>query len=323
MTLRADFLVDRRRLKRSVTFWRLLSLAAVIALIAAIVLQDDELAASIGYKPHIARIDISGIISEDFDREEMLKDISKSKNVKGVILRINSPGGTTVGGESLHIALLKLAKKKPVVAVFSTVATSAAYMAGIASDHIIARGNSITGSVGVIIQWAEVTEMLAKLGIKMEEVRSGKLKAVLSPFRPLDDRGRALTQEMVMESKTWFVEMVAKRRSLDPQAVPGLMEGRIYSGRQALKHKLIDELGGEAEAVMWLEEKRQVAKDLKIIDWDVESSESAGFLSKTARYVLSSSGLPAAMLDAVLGTRNTLERVRLDGMVSVWHAPVN
>ena len=323
MTLRADFLVDRRRLKRSVTFWRLLSLAAAVALIAVLGLQNDEFAASIGYKPHIARVDISGIITEDFDREEMLKDISESKNVKGVILRINSPGGTTVGGESLHIALLRLAKKKPVVAVFSTVATSAAYMAGIASDHIIARGSSITGSVGVIIQWAEITEMLGKLGIKMEEIKSGTLKAVPSPFSPLDDLGRELTQEMVSESKNWFMELVAKRRSLDPQSVPGLTEGRIYSGRQALKHKLIDELGGEAEAVAWLEEKRQVAKDLKIIDWNVESSESAGFLSKTARYILSSGDLPASFLDMILGTGNTLKRVQLDGMVSVWHAPVN
>ncbi len=323
MTLRADFLVDRRRLKRSVTLWRLLSLVAVIALISALVFQDNELAATLGLKSHIARVDISGIITEDFDREEMLQDISKDKNVKGVILRINSPGGTTAGGESLHLALLRLAKKKPVVAVFSTVATSAAYMAAIASDHIIARGSSITGSVGVIIQWAEVTGLLDKLGIKMEEVRSGDLKAVPSPFRPLDDRGRQLTQEMVAESKDWFIDLVTKRRSLDPLSVPGLTDGRIYSGRQALKHKLIDALGGEAEAVAWLEEKRSVTKDLEIIDWHAESSDSIGFLSKTARYVLSSSGLPAAMLDAVLGSGHTLERVRLDGMVSVWHAPIN
>lgn len=323
MTLRANFLIDRRRLKRSVTLWRLLSAAAIIALITVIAFQNDELAASLGYKPHIARVEISGIISEDFDRDEMLKDISKSKNVKGVILRINSPGGTTVGGESLHNALLNLAKKKPVVAVFSTVATSAAYMAGIASDHIIARGSSITGSVGVIIQWAEVTEMLSKLGIKMEEVRSGTLKAVPSPFRPLDDTAREMTQEMVAEAKTWFMEMVAKKRSINPQSIPGLMEGRIYSGRQALQHKLIDELGGEEEAVAWLEEKRQVQKDLKIIDWDVESSDNLGLFSKTARSILSGGGLPTTMLDAVLGTGNTLERVQLDGMVSVWHAPIN
>jgi len=119
------------------------------------------------------------------------------------------------------------------------------------------------------------------------------------------------------------MEMVAKKRSINPQSIPGLMEGRIYSGRQALQHKLIDELGGEEEAVAWLEEKRQVQKDLKIIDWDVESSDNLGLFSKTARSILSGGGLPTTMLDAVLGTGNTLERVQLDGMVSVWHAPIN
>jgi protease-4 len=319
MTLRADFLVDRRRLKRSITLWRLLSVVAALMLITVIALQSDEISASIGYNPHIARIDISGIIRENRDREDLLKEISESDNVKGVILRINSPGGTTVGGESLHNALLKLAKEKPVVAVFSTVATSAAYMAGIASDHIIARGSSITGSVGVILQWAEVTEMLSKLGIKMEEVRSGPLKAVPSPFRTIDEQGREVTREMVMEAKTWFVDMVAKRRSLDPQSVPGLTDGRVYSGRQALKHKLIDQLGGEEDAVKWLEVKRQIPEDLKIIDWEVESSSGVGFFSKAARSILSQAGLPSSMLDTILGPGNVLERVQLDGLVSVWH----
>ena len=319
MTLRADFLVDRRRLKRSITLWRLLSVVAALALVATIAMQSDKIAASIGYKPHIARVEISGIIREDRDREDLLTEISESNNVKGVILRINSPGGTTVGGESLHNALLKLAKEKPVVAVFSTVATSAAYMAGIASDHIIARGSSITGSVGVILQWAEVTEMLSKLGIKMEEVRSGPLKAVPSPFRTIDEQGREVTKEMVLEAKTWFIDMVAKRRSLDPQGVPGLIDGRIYSGRQALQHKLIDQLGGEEDAVKWLEVKRQVPEDLKIIDWEVNSSSGVGIFSKAARTILSQAGLPTTMLDAVLGPGNALERVQLDGLVSVWH----
>lgn len=323
MTLRADFLVDRRRLKRSITLWRLLSVVAALALVATLVLQSDRIAATIGYKPHIARIGISGIIREDRDREDLLKEISESRNVKGVILRINSPGGTTVGGESLHNALLKLAKEKPVVAVFSTVATSAAYMAGIASDHIIARGSSITGSVGVIIQWAEVTEMLNKLGIKMEEIRSGPLKAVPSPFRPLDEQGREVTKEMITEAKTWFLDMVASRRSLDPQNVPGLVDGRIYSGRQALKHKLIDQIGGEEDAVTWLEEKRQVPKDLKIIDWEVNSSNAVGFFSKTARSLLSWIGLPPSLHEVVLGPGNALERVQLDGLVSVWHVQGN
>lgn len=321
MTERAEYLVDRRRLKRSVSLWRALTVVAIVALVAVLTLQNDDVAASLGYRSHIARLDISGIIRQDSKRLELLDDIGESDAAKAVILRINSPGGTTVGGESLYRAILKLGQKKPVVAVFSTVATSAAYMVGIASDHIVARGSTITGSVGVIVQWAEVSELLNKLGIQMEEIRSGSLKAVPSPFRPLDEAGREVTRQMVDESRQWFVGLVAKRRSLDPASVPGLTEGRVYSGRQALKFKLIDEIGGEDDAVAWLEKNRDVAKDLKVIDWKTDDNGGLGWFGMTIKSFAAWSGLPLASIDSVLGPGGVLERVRLDGLVSVWHAP--
>lgn len=319
MTLRSDYLVDRRKLKRSITLWRVVAVAAVLAVVATLLLQNDEIAAALGYRPHIARVEITGLIQEDRDREKMLKKIAESKSVKAVILRINSPGGTTIGGESLHNALLELRKKKPVVAVFSTVATSAAYMVGIASDHIVARGGTITGSVGVILQWAEVSELLKKLGVNMQEVKSGELKAVPSPFKPMDEAGREMTREMVAEAKNWFVDLVAKNRSLDPYAIAGLTEGRIYSGRQAIGLKLIDQIGGEDEAIAWLEEKRQVSKDLKVIDWEAEESGNSGWLSSAVNYLLSKAGFSDSMLDLLFGHGNALKRVQLDGLVSVWH----
>lgn len=319
MTLRSDYLVDRRKLKRSITLWRVVAVAAVLAFIAVLLLQNDRIATALGYKPHIARIKVSGIISEDRDREKMLKKIAESDSVKGVILRINSPGGTTIGGESLHNALLELRKKKPVVAVFSTIATSAAYMVGVASDHIIARGGTITGSVGVILQWAEVSELLEKLGIKMQEVKSGVLKAVPSPFEPIDEAGREMTREMVADAKEWFVNLVARSRSLDPNAIPGLTEGRIYSGRQAIELKLIDQIGGEDEAIAWLEEKRQVPKDLKVIDWEADESGGGSWLRGAVKSLLSKAGFSASILDLLLSPGNALERVQLDGLVSVWH----
>lgn len=320
MTLRADYLVDRRKLKRSITLWRVLTVFAVLALVATIVLQNDRLAAAIGYRPHVARMEISGIIRADHDRLRMLKKIAESDSVKAVVLRINSPGGTAIGGEALHNALLKVREKKPVVAVFSTVATSAAYMAGIASDHIVARGGTITGSVGVILQWAEVTELMDKLGIRMEEVKSGALKAVPSPFSPLDEAGRELTREMVDEAQNWFVALVGKSRSIDPRSVPGLTEGRIYSGRQALDHKLIDQIGGEEDAIAWLEKERGIEKDLKIIDWEVEDESGTSLLSGMARILAEWTGFPASAVESALGGNSVLERVQLDGLVSVWHA---
>lgn len=320
MTLRADYLVDRRRLKRSVGLWRALAIVVAIALIAVLTLQNDDIASAVGYRSHIARVDVSGLIQQDSKRLKLLKDISESRSAKAVILRINSPGGTTVGGEALYTAVLELREKKPVVAVFSTVATSAAYMVGIASDHIVARGSTITGSVGVILQWAEVTELLNKLGVQMEEVRSGPLKAIPSPFRPLNEEGRELTRQMVDESNKWFVGLVAKRRELDPESVPGLTEGRIYSGREALKLKLIDQIGGEDEAIAWLEKNRDVPKKLKIIDWKTTDSGSLGWFRSTIKQLALWTGLPVAAVDSVLGPGSALDRVRLDGLVSVWHA---
>ena len=283
-------------------------------------LQNDSVATSLGYRSHIARLDISGLIRQDSKRLKLLKDISESNSTKAVILRINSPGGTTVGGEALYTAVLELREKKPVVAVFSTVATSAAYMVGIASDHIVARGSTITGSVGVILQWAEVTDLLNKLGIQMEEVRSGPLKAIPSPFRPLNEEGRELTRQMVDESNKWFVGLVAKRRSLDPETVPGLTEGRIYSGREALKLKLIDQIGGEDEAIAWLEKNRDVPKKLKVIDWKTGDSGNLSLFRSAVRQVATWVGLPVTAVDSLLGPGSALDRVRLDGLVSVWHA---
>ena len=133
-----------------------------------------------------------------------------------MILDINSPGGTTTGGEAMYDAVRRLAEKKPVVAVCGTLATSAAYIVALATDRIFVYGNTITGSVGVIFQWAEVTELLHTLGIKVEEVKSGPLKAVPSPFEPTDETGPPVTEEMVQDAKVWFVDLVGKRRNLQP-----------------------------------------------------------------------------------------------------------
>ena len=147
-----------------------------------------------------------------------------------------------------------LAQKKPVVAQFGTVAASAAYIAGLATDHIVARGNTITGSVGVIVQWPEVVQLLDKIGVKMNEVKSGPLKASPSPFEPLDDASRKVAEGMVNDGFKWFVGLVETRRSVKAADIPGLLDGRIFSGREALQVKLVDQIGGEEEAVKWLKE---------------------------------------------------------------------
>ena len=200
MVLDAESVIDRRRLKRRLTAWRIAAVALGLLLLGALLLNDPNMVGSAGILPHVARLTVTGVITDDRKTLELIDKVAKSDQVKAVIVDINSPGGTTTGGEAMYDAIRQLAEKKPVVAVCGTLATSAAYIIALATDRIFVYGNTITGSVGVIFQWAEVTDLLHTLGIKVEEVKSGPLKAVPSPFEPIDEKGRALATETVQDS---------------------------------------------------------------------------------------------------------------------------
>jgi protease-4 len=268
-----------------------------------------------GFLPHIARISVSGIITDDQKMYELFDKVAKADQVKAVIIDINSPGGTTTGGEAMYDAIRRLAEKKPVVAVCGTLATSAAYMAALATDRIFVYGNTITGSVGVIFQWADVTELMKTLGVKVEEVKSGPLKAVPSPFEPTDEKGRAMAEEMVQEAKVWFVDLVGQRRQIEPAAVPGLTDGRVYSGRQALALKLVDEIGDEKAAKRWLQKERNIAPGLSIVEWKPRT-ESGGILSWLFGSIASGFGVPGERIVSLLGQVSA--GLKLDGLVSLW-----
>lgn len=317
--LETETVIDRRRLRRSVSLWRAAGIAGLALAIGAFTLRGDNLAQLSGQK-QIARIAVEGPISEDRDQLKMLKNISEADHVAGVIVYVNSPGGTTTGGEALFEGIRDIAKKKPVVAQFGTVAASAGYIVGLASDHIVARGNSITGSVGVIVQWPEVVELLDKVGVKMNEVKSGALKASPSPFETLTPGGRQVAENMVNDGFKWFLKLVETRRNLKADDVPGLRDGRIFSGREALDVKLVDEIGGEEEAVSWLKDVKKVDQDAKVIDWKPEAATSLwGFKAAAARAVGVVFGAEAARIAlAVLGDRS-FSTGSLDGLLSVWH----
>lgn len=303
-----EYILDRRKLKYRLNKWRFLAILAALIGFASYILVNNEFAAELGVADQIARIDVTGVITDDQARAEMMKQIAASPSVKAVVVRFNSPGGTTTGGEALFMDLRKIASTRPVVAVFGTIATSAAYMSGVAAEHIVARGNSITGSVGVIMQWAEVSDMLEKLGVNMNEIKSGNLKAVPSPFEPLDQPGRELTEEMINESHKWFVDLVVERRNIQPGQIPGFLEGRIYSGRQALEYGLIDAIGGEDQAMAWLHKEKKISAELPVIQWQSEGRSSGGLF-----------GLAEAALSRMLGfdIAENFARYRQSGLVSI------
>lgn len=316
--LETETVLDRRRLRRSVTFWRAAGLAGVLVALVALTLGGDKLATLAGEK-QIARVTIEGTITEDRDQLKMLKDIADNASVSGVLLYVNSPGGTTTGGEALYEGLRAVAAKKPVVAQFGTVAASAAYIAGLATDHIVARGNSITGSVGVIVQWPEFVQLLDKVGVKMNEVKSGPLKASPSPFEPLDEGGRQVAQGMVNDGFKWFINLVETRRGVKAADISGLLEGRIFSGREALSAKLVDEIGGEDEAVKWLKSEKNVPESAKIVDWKPTPANSYGFAGMSAQVAGFLLGPNAGQLVNFLSQDRSISTLGLDGLLSVWH----
>ena len=263
MTVESEMLIERRQVRQRLTLWRMLAVVfGLFALLALLVKGGSDGSA---HADHIARVTISGVILDDAKQQKLLKDLQASDKVKAVVLRINSPGGTTTGGEALYLRIRDLAKEKPVVAVFGTVAASAAYMAGIGAEHIVTRGSSITGSVGVIVQWPDVSDLMGKLGINMQELKSGKLKATPSPFKRATSEDLGPMTELVDDTFKWFIELVAKRRKIKVSDVPGLIDGRVYTGRQAVKYGLADEIGGEDEAVEWLVKEKDIDKELPVV----------------------------------------------------------
>jgi protease-4 len=319
MTMDADQIVDRRRLRRKLTFWRVVAFLVLAAAIVGALLYAAR--DSLG-GPQIARVTVSGFIGEDREQLKMLDRIADSDAVKAVIVSIDSTGGSTAGGEALYEALRKLAAKKPLVATIGTVGASAAYMTAIATDHIVARRTSITGSIGVIFEYPEVSQLLRTLGVTMEEIKSAPLKAEPSPFHPASDEAKAVIAGMITDSYNWFVDIVAERRKLQRADALRLADGRVFTGRQALDQKLIDEIGGEPEAIAWLGSARAVDVKLPVRDWKPDRA-GGGFLSADAigLWIARQLGLGPLMLKGEVLDRVLPERLKLDGLMSVWQGP--
>ncbi|MSO69278.1 MAG: signal peptide peptidase SppA [Alphaproteobacteria bacterium] len=301
MAFDPDRLIERRRLKRGLIIWRTLAIVGlvVLAIVAVMRFGSDGVMGE-----RIVRLWVDGLVIDDPRLETKLDDIAKDSGVKAVIVRIDSPGGTATGGEAMYLALRRIAQKKPVIAVMGTTAASGGYMVALAADQVFARVSTITGSIGVILQTAEVTELLADLGIKAEAIKSGPLKAQPSPFERMTDEARTAVKAVIDDTYKMFVDMVVERRNLPRDVVLTLADGRIFTGRQAKELGLIDAIGGEQEALEWLKTNRAIASDLPISELKREDFEGDWLDSVSTR----------------LGNAIVPARLRLDGLVTLWQA---
>jgi len=280
-------------------------MGAVIAVIAVIFVASGRIGGYPG-KDFVARLTVEGVIQDDRGRDELLEEALKNDNIRALIVRIDSPGGTTAGGESLYQAIRKVGEKKPVISVIGTLGASAGYMIALGGDRVIARGSSITGSIGVLFQNIVVADMLQRWGVQSETVKSGPLKASPSPFEQMTEESRKAMQAMIDDTYHWFVDIVAERRGLDPAVATRLADGRVYTGRQALEHGLIDSLGGEDEAREWLAREHDIAVELPTIELD---SRPPGEILAEQLF-----GSLTFGFQKFLGS----ERLGLDGLISVW-----
>lgn len=310
MSLDADTLADRRRLKRRLFFWRAGAIAAVLAALIVLLAEGGLVLPG----AQIARVSITGIIVDDRPQQEMLEQLAEDDNVKAVILSIDSPGGTTTGAEALFASIRKLSDKKPVVAVLGTVAASGGYIAAISADHIVARGNTITGSIGVLFQWTQIEELLDNIGVEMKEIKSAPLKAEPNPFHKTSPEAIRVTQAMLDTSYEWFLRLVAERRNMDAAKTKELGDGRVYTGWQAVENGLIDELGGEEQAIAWLASEHGIQEELPVRDWTPAYPElgMAGFAGRA----LGEATVTA--IDGLSGKTQQTKRLTLDGLTSVW-----
>ncbi len=299
MSLDADAAVDRRRLKRHLTFWRVLAIVALAGLAIALYGRVAGLPA----KDHIARLSVTGVIRDDPDRDRALDGVAKNPRIPALVVRIDSPGGTVVGGETLFHKLRAIGRRKPVVAVMGEIATSAGYMTALGAERIFAREGTLTGSIGVLLQTAEISGLLDKLGISTEAIKSAPLKAEPSPFEPLDETARKATQRLVDDIFRMFVDMVAERRGLSRRRALELADGRVFTGGEALDRNLIDAIGGEDDALLWLESTHGIDADLPVHEVEIEREDTVW----------------RELMQAIFGKTLFSERVTLDGLVSLWH----
>ncbi|MFS8046823.1 signal peptide peptidase SppA [Rhizobium sp. BR 314] len=308
-------IADRRQLRRKLGFWRIIAVLLLVMLgFAFYRFFASDLPDTRG--PQIARVTISGLIQDDPELLDRLKKIHDNDQVKALVVSISSTGGTTYGGERIFKAIRAVAANKPVVSDIRTVAASAGYMIAAAGDNIVAGDTSITGSIGVIFQYPQLKDLLDKVGVSLDEIKSTPLKAEPSPFHPASEDAKNMIRNMVMDSYGWFVDLVADRRKLPREQVLKLADGSIFTGRQALQNKLIDTLGGEDEIRAYLE-TRKIKKDLPIVDWKPEDKASSFFWPAAASRLLNMLGYDPLIKGDALQKIMT-EKLFLDGLLSVW-----
>lgn len=312
-----DYLIERRTLKKRITFWRILAfLVAIGALIGGGLYMGGGTELE-RHQAHIARLKISGIITGDQATLDTLKNIGES-SAKAVFLVIDSPGGTVTGSEALFEAIRNVAAKKPTIAIVDGLAASGGYIAALGADRIIARRTSVIGSIGVLFQYPDVVKLLDSWGVKVESIKSAPLKASPNPVEPTSPEARAAIAAVVESNFNWFKELVKERRNLTNEEVQTVSDGRIFAGEQALPLKLIDEIGSEKQALSWLAKEKGIDETTRVIDWKIKSQDNLFGLTDAMALGARLAGFETLAL-SIDQAAQAQKKLSLDGVLVLWH----
>ncbi len=321
MSLDADAIVDRRRMRRKLTFWRVSAIVIALVAVAGAAFELAPRSRLFPASDYIARIRVRGLIRDNRNRVEALDRLARSR-ARAVILHIDSPGGTTAGSQQLYDSLRALQAKMPMVVVVDGLAASGAYIAALSSDHIIAHDTSLVGSIGVLFQYPNFTGALKTLGIQVESIKSSPLKAAPNGFEPTSPEARAAVEGIVLDSYAWFKGLVKDRRHLDDAQLTAVDDGRVFTGRQGVGLKLVDDLGNEKTALTWLEKEKHIPATTPVRDYSLRPRfGELSFLHVTA-WAFQAIGLSTiAQRIEEWGAVQAVERLNLDGLLALWHPP--
>lgn len=225
-------------------------LAAVgLVFVIIIVLSVLFSLGGIGAGDKVVVVELEGVIVDATEISKELGDLGERDDVKAVVLRINSPGGAVGPSQEIYSEITRLRNTKTVVASMGTVAASGGYYAAAAAEKIVANPGTITGSIGVLVEFVDASELLGKIGIDGYVVKSGRYKDVGSPLRKMDVDEKLMIQRLVDDVNGQFISAVADGRGIEVETVKGMADGRIFSGAQALSLGLVDQLGDLTDAI--------------------------------------------------------------------------
>lgn len=267
MSLPQDYLIERKNMKYKIQLWKALFFVPLALLIFVIAAKNSPYFKEDKF---IAKVYIEDVIEEDLEKFKKIEALAKNKNVAAVIVAINSPGGSVGGSEQLYLSIKKIRDEKPVVAVMGTVAASGGYLISLATDRIFAHASTLTGSIGVVSMSFEATELAEKLGVKFNSFKSSAVKAGVNSFEKVTPEIRETQMILINDLYEFFVEVLVKERELDYEVAKTLANGRVYTGRQALALDLVDGIGGQDEALEWLEKEEKIDSSLQIKDVSLE-----------------------------------------------------